>query len=163
MAFLVRRNLKSEKLRTTFNQLVRDFFLPSLIVLLQQTNTADMLEEAVEYVKYLQKQIEVSFNWRTRKLFIYSNNSVNYIAKLVSVCQRHGSEILRKRRYIYIYIYIYSFGKIWCFNWFNMFLPLENGRTYRSNKGGASAQLKNNQHKVLIIIALICILYKRNY
>lgn len=26
----------------------------------QQTNTADMLEEAVEYVKFLQKQIQVS-------------------------------------------------------------------------------------------------------
>lgn len=26
---------------------------------LQQTNTADMLEEAVEYVKFLQKQIQV--------------------------------------------------------------------------------------------------------
>lgn len=31
----------------------------SFSILLQQTNTADMLEEAVEYVKFLQKQIQV--------------------------------------------------------------------------------------------------------
>lgn len=28
-------------------------------VMIQQTNTADMLEEAVEYVKFLQRQIQV--------------------------------------------------------------------------------------------------------
>lgn len=31
-----------------------------ILSLLQQTNTADMLDEAVEYVKVLQRQIEVN-------------------------------------------------------------------------------------------------------
>ena len=41
---------------------INKFIDLSFSIFLQQTNTADMLEEAVEYVKFLQKQIQV-FNW----------------------------------------------------------------------------------------------------
>lgn len=34
------------------------------LVSLQQTNTADMLDLAVEYIKDLQKKVEVIFNFR---------------------------------------------------------------------------------------------------
>lgn len=51
--------------------------------MMQQTNTADMLEEAVEYVKFLQGQIQV---------YLISTNSIELYANTIH--QFHVSQTM---------------------------------------------------------------------